>query len=270
MERCIHATGCRSTAALQHPEIAAAVEVPRLSPKQLASFKIPLPPLVEQKRIAAILDAADALRAKRHESLAQLDSLLQSTFLDMFGDPVENTMGWQCQPLGKITTNEDGRRVPIRKEDRESMHGKFPYYGASGVIDHINDYIFEGERLLIGEDGANLVTRSTPIAFIATGKYWVNNHAHVLAFNGKAELHYLKGFINSIDLQPYLSGTAQPKLNQKALNRIPVPTPPLDVQRRFAAVVETIKDQSFRMRAHLAELDSLFGSLQARAFAGEL
>ena len=244
--------------------------LPRLSPKQLASFQIPLPPLAEQKRIAGILDAADALRAKRRESLAQLDTLLQSTFLDMFGDPVTNPMGWQLRALGDLADNEDGQRVPVKKADREKMAGAFPYYGASGVIDFVDNYLFDGERLLIGEDGANLVARSTPIAFIAKGKYWVNNHAHVLAFNGSAELIFLEALINAIDLKPFLSGTAQPKLNQKNLNRIAIPLPPLDLQQRYAAIVESSEQQEATQRTHLSELDTLFASLQSRAFAGDL
>jgi type I restriction enzyme, S subunit len=244
--------------------------LPRLSPKQLAAFKIPLPPLAEQKRIARILDAADALRQKRHESIAQLGMLLQSTFLDMFGDPVTNPMGWEVSSLGNLVQNEDGRRVPLKKENREKMDNEFPYYGASGVIDSVDNFLFDGDRLLIGEDGENLVSRATPIAFIAKGKYWVNNHAHVLADNGRAELTFLKTTVNIIDLKPYLSGSAQPKLNQKNLNRIPIPSPPLDLQHRFAAITESIEQQKNRQCEYLAELDSLFASLQSLAFKGEL
>lgn len=241
-----------------------------LYPKDVARLKIPLPPLEEQKRIAAILDAADDLRAKRRESLAQLDALLQSTFLDMFGDPVINPKGWEVRALGELAENEDGRRVPVKKADRELMVGDFPYYGASGVIDFVDDYLFDGERLLIGEDGENLVARSTPIAFIAKGRYWVNNHAHVLAFNGHAELIFLKSVINFLDLKPYLSGSAQPKLNQKSLNRIPISTPPLDRQRKFAAIFASVEKQKTKQQAHLDELDTLFSSLQSRAFKGAL
>jgi len=242
----------------------------QVSKNDIASLEIPVPPLADQKRIAGILDAADALRAKRRESLAQLDTLIQSTFLDLFGDPVTNPMGWEVRALGDLANNEDGKRVPVKKIDREKMTGGFPYYGASGIIDSVDSYLFDGERLLIGEDGANLVARSTPIAFIAKGKYWVNNHAHVLAFSGTAKLIFLEAMINAIDLKPYLSGTAQPKLNQKSLNRIPIATPPLDLQHRFATIVESIEQQKTLSRTHLAELDTLFASLQARAFNGEL
>ena len=241
-----------------------------LYPKDVARLQIPLPPLAEQKRIAAILDAADALRAKRRESIEELDQLVQSTFLEMFGDPVTNPMGWEMGSLGELAENEDGKRVPVKKADREQMAGEFPYYGASGVIDSVDNYLFDGDRLLIGEDGANLVARATPVAFIAKGKYWVNNHAHVLAYNGRAELIFLEAMINLVDLEPYLSGTAQPKLNQKSLNRIPIPIPPLDLQHRFASIVESVEQQKAAHRNHLEELDTLFAALQQRAFQGEL
>lgn len=238
--------------------------------KKLKTAEIPLPSLPEQQRIAKILDAADALRSKRREALAQLDTLLQSVFLDMFGDPVANPKGWEARSLGELADNEDGKRVPIKKADRARTTGEFPYYGASGVIDFVDDYLFQGDRLLIGEDGANLLARATPIAFLATGRFWVNNHAHVLASNGSAELRFLEAMLNRMDLKPFISGSAQPKLNQKNLNRIVIPSPPLVLQRQFVRIVEWKEQQESLQRAHLAELDTLFSSLQSRAFRGDL
>ena len=113
-----------------------------------------------------MLDAADALRATRRETLAQLDTLLQAIFLDLFGDPVTNPKGWEVKGLGDLADNEDGKRLPVKMADRKKMAGRFPYYGASGIIDSVDGYLFDGERLLIGEDGANLIARSTPVAFI--------------------------------------------------------------------------------------------------------
>jgi len=251
-------------------KIATGANYPAVSDAKVKDSLIPLPPLPVQKRIAAILDAADALRAKRRESIEQLDSLVQATFLEMFGDPVTNPKGWEVRPFGQVASNEDGKRVPVKQADREEMQGRYPYYGASGVIDHVDDYLFEGERLLIGEDGANLLARSTPIAFRAHGRYWVNNHAHVLAENGEASLVFLETLINRLDLTQYVSGSAQPKLTQKSLNAIPIPLPPLPSQTRFASIVESIEQQKARLKAHLAELDTLFASLQSRAFNGEL
>ncbi|MCB1168184.1 MAG: restriction endonuclease subunit S, partial [Leptospiraceae bacterium] len=137
-----------------------------ISKAATARIQIPLPPLDIQKKIAAVLDKADSIRRKRKQVLSKLDELLQSVFLDMFGDPVTNPKGWEVKKLGDVVVNLDSRRVPIKQSDRDLRSGPYPYYGASGIIDHIDDFIYDGRNLLIGEDGANLLARSTPIAFI--------------------------------------------------------------------------------------------------------
>src|ERR1019366_9700804 len=101
----------------------------------------------------------------------------------------------------------------------------YPYYGASGIVDYVANYIFEGHTLLVSEDGANLLARSTPIAFSVAGKYWVNNHAHSLKFENMATQRFVEFYLESIKLDEYIRGAAQPKLTQKALNSIPIPIP---------------------------------------------
>ena len=197
---------------LRHMSIGGVIKYIKLG--NLTDAELRLPPLPEQIRIAAILDQADALRVKRREALAQLDSLTQSIFIEMFGDPATNPMGWGIEPFGDICENQDAQRIPVKSSDRDGRQGAFPYYGASGIIDWVDDYIYEGERLLIGEDGANLLARATPVAYIAQGKYWVNNHAHVVAYSGRANLRFLEFFIEQTDLKPYISGSAQPKLTR--------------------------------------------------------
>ncbi len=237
---------------------------------ELRAVFIPVPDLAEQERIAEILDKADALRAKRRATLAQLDKLTQSTFIETFGEPPIRSKRWKHSPLGEIVENQDYLRVPIESSERDLREGEYPYYGASGIIDSYDDFIFEGDRLLVGEDGANLVARATPIAFMARGKYWVNNHAHVLASNGRANLRFLEFFINSVDLTPYLSGTAQPKLNRGNLDRIPVPVPPIELQQEFASHLSSLEKMNSAYLASQLLLNQLFASLQHRAFVGEL
>lgn len=145
--------------------------------------------------------------------------------------------GWAWIRFGDATINRDGERVPVSSSDRERRAKVYDYYGASGVIDKIDGYLFNKTLLLIGEDGANLLNRSTPIAFLAHGKYWVNNHAHVIDTVDPRLLHYLELFVNAISLEPYVTGTAQPKLNQAKLNGIVVPLPPLPEQARIVARV---------------------------------
>ena len=140
-------------------------------------------------------------------------------FIEKLLDGVE--VEWQ--PLGRLAENLDSMRRPITSGLREP--GEIPYYGASGIVDYVKDYIFDGDFLLVSEDGANLIARNTPIAFSISGKSWVNNHAHILKFNTYVERRFVDIYLNSIDLTPYISGAAQPKLNQKNLNSIQIPIP---------------------------------------------
>jgi len=147
-------------------------------------------------------------------------------------------VSWSLVTLGEIAENCNSKRIPLKQAERLERVGGYDYYGASGVIDKIDDYLFDGDYLLIGEDGNNLISRSSPIAFHARGKFWVNNHAHVLKSNGKADLGFLAYYINSINLEPYVTGSAQPKLNKKNLDSIKIPLPPLEEQKRIAAILD--------------------------------
>jgi type I restriction enzyme S subunit len=154
--------------------------------------------------------------------------------------PFEIPQTWAWTYLGNVSINRDNERVPISKPERETRQGAYDYYGASGVIDSFDEYLFEKPLLLIGEDGANLVNRSTPIAFMARGKYWVNNHAHVIDSTSEDALEYLAIVINQMDLKPFLTGTAQPKLNQAKLNGLQIPVPPFNEQKRIVSKVDEL------------------------------
>jgi restriction endonuclease S subunit len=147
--------------------------------------------------------------------------------------PFELPKGWVWCRLGDCSINRDEDRIPVARNDRVMKEKIYDYYGASGVIDKIDNYTHDGEYLLIGEDGANLVARSTPVAFIAKGKFWVNNHAHVLKFIDRITLQYIEIFVNAIDLKPYITGGFQPKLSQGNLNNIIIAFPPLAGQERI-------------------------------------
>jgi type I restriction enzyme S subunit len=141
-------------------------------------------------------------KIKRDKPLAEISEEEQ---------PFEVPQGWEWIRFGEASINRDGERIPVSSSDRENRAKVYDYYGASGVIDKIDGYLFEKTLLLIGEDGANLINRSTPIAFLAHGKYWVNNHAHVIDTTHSALMNYLALFINAISLEPYVTGTAQPR-----------------------------------------------------------
>ncbi|WP_415905567.1 restriction endonuclease subunit S [Neptuniibacter sp. QD48_55] len=133
---------------------------------------------------------------------------------------------WPLRKLSDVADFLNHKRVPLKSLDRDKRQGEYPYYGASGVVDHIDDYIFDGTYLLISEDGENLRTRKTPIAFKATGKFWVNNHAHILAEKEEGILDYLEYYFSNLDLTPYITGAVQPKLNKTNLDTVEIPVPP--------------------------------------------
>jgi type I restriction enzyme S subunit len=173
----------------------------------------------------------------------------------------------------KLSTNLDSKRIPITKSDRKP--GEYPYYGASGIVDYVHDYIFDGDALLVSEDGANLLMRSTPIAFSVSGKYWVNNHAHILKFDHMATQRFVEFYLESIKLDEFITGAAQPKLNQKALNSIPIPVPAkLSEQQAIVTQLDALSAETQRLAAlyerKLAALEELKKSLLHQAYAGEL
>ncbi|AUH35152.1 restriction endonuclease subunit S [Paracoccus tegillarcae] len=189
--------------------------------------------LVIQAEIVRILDAFTALTAELTAELTARKTQYnhyRNQLLSFEGGDVE----WKT--LGEVAENLDSRRVPITSGLRQP--GNIPYYGASGVVDYVKDFIFDGDFLLISEDGANLLARSTPIAFSVSGKSWVNNHAHVLKFDTYAERKFVEYYLNNIDLTPYISGAAQPKLNQKNLNSIRLPWPALAEQARIVSILD--------------------------------
>ena len=162
---------------------------------------------------------------------------------------------WRETPLGEVTENFDAVRIPVKQTDRRP--GLYPYYGASGVVDHVDSFLFDGEYLLVAEDGENLRTRTTPVAFLANGKFWVNNHAHIVRGNSKANTRFLMYALTELDISGYLTGSTMPKLTQGNMNRIPVPLPPLPEQRAIAHILGTLDDKielNRRMNETLEEM----------------
>jgi type I restriction enzyme S subunit len=148
---------------------------------------------------------------------------------------------WTAATLGELTENFDFMRVPVKEADRKP--GPYPYYGASGIVDHVDGYLFEGEYLLIAEDGENLRTRQTPVAFLARGRFWVNNHAHIVRGNHRADTRFLMYALAQADISGYLTGSTMPKLTQANLNAIHLRVPPVEEQRQVASVLGSLDDK---------------------------
>jgi len=228
----------------------------------LNKFPVPVPSLEVQKKIIDVLENFESIcndlniglpaeieaRQKQYEYyrdalltyaatgkiIAQTDRQTdrQTSIIKL----IQFVYGFVDITLDFIAENCDSLRKPVTSGNREA--GEYPYYGASGIVDYVSDYIFDGDYLLVSEDGANLLARSTPIAFSISGKNWVNNHAHVLRFETYTTRRYVEFYLNSIDLSPWISGGTQPKLNQKNLNKINIPLPPLDKQERIVGILD--------------------------------
>jgi len=178
---------------------------------------------------------------------------------------------WEIKKLGDICENLDSKRVPITKSSR--VAGDIPYYGASGIVDYVGDYIFNEDLLCVSEDGANLIARTYPIAFSISGKTWVNNHAHVLKFSNIITQKLVELYLNSIKLDDYVSGMAQPKLNQTMLNRIPIPIPPLAEQERIVSILDkafsVIEEAKQNAEKNLKNAKELFDSYLSNFFTNK-
>ena len=189
--------------------------------------------------------------------------------------PFEIPEFWCWTTIDELLINRDSERVPLSSTIRKKQVNKvYDYYGAAGVIDKVEGYLFNEKLLLIGEDGANLLSRSKDNAFFADGKYWVNNHAHVLDCCYKSILTYVAYLINSISLEPYVTGTAQPKLSQDNLNKIPIALPPIKEQARIVAGIEKWVGFIDEIEAGKIELESYIKQTKSKildlAISGKL
>ena len=238
--------------------------VNNLNSELVRSVKVAIPPLPVQEQIVSELDLLSGIIEKKREQLKELDALAQSIFYDMFGDPITNEKGWEVKKLNTICDNLDYQRKPITAKDR--IEGEIPYYGASGIVDHVRDYIFDGDFLLVSEDGANLEVRHTPIAFPIKGKTWVNNHAHILRFKQYCTQVFMEYYINLMDISYIITGCAQPKLTQANLNNINVFDTPLNLQHQFATKIEAIEKQKELIKQSISETETLFNARMQEHF----
>ena len=257
----------------------------RARPAEVFKIQIPLPPLAEQKRIAGILDAADALRAKRREALGQLDTLLQSTFLDMFGDPVTNPKGWDVVAFESIGNSRLGKMLDKGKEVGDCQ---FPYLANTNVQwgrfdlaalrtmdfseSDCEEFKLEDGDLLICEGGE---VGRTAIWHGAHDRIYFQKALHRVRLDPTVAVpEYVFQFMwfmaKNGGFRDLTTSATIAHLTGVKLKRLPCPRPPLELQHRYAAIVKSVEHQKASQRSHLAELDTLFASLQSRAFRGNL
>jgi len=252
-------------------------KMPRASWDFIGICELPLPPVDEQQTIARFLDAKtaqiDALVAQKRQLVDKLKEKRQALITrtvtrglppeaakaaglepnPMMKDSGVDWLGqipkhWTAKAVRYIFRNCDSRRIPLSSEERADLEKLYPYYGASGVIDMVDDYLFDEPLVLVAEDGANLLSRSTPLAFLASGKYWVNNHAHILKPLA-GDIRYWVATLETFDFSPLITGAAQPKLTADRLGGIQLPVPPANEQTAI----------SDYLAAKTGELDALVG-----------
>jgi type I restriction enzyme S subunit len=253
---------------------------------------LPKPPLEEQHAIAAFLDREtariDALVAKKKELIALLQEKrtaliawavtkgldpnvpMKDSGIEWLG---EIPTHWEVRPLKRVFANLDSRRKPLSSEERATMRKEYPYYGASGIIDQVEGYLFDEPLILVAEDGANLYSRSTPLAFVATGKFWVNNHAHILnPVDGNVD--YWAHVLASIVYDPWITGSAQPKLTSENLGSIPLPAPPVCEREQIVRLIhKPVAEIGFliaKVREAIYRLKELRTALISAAVTGKI
>lgn len=239
--------------AMDLSRLSRAVAQPGINATSVSFQRVPHIPFEQQKVIGDYLDREtseiDAAVADLDKYVELLEKRRRVIIVDGFNDPVYNPV---MQRLKFLTISEDHRRIPIKSGDRVDMAGKYPYYGASGIIDYVNDYLWDGEkRLILSEDGANLVMRNHPVAFVADGQYWVNNHAHVLRCADGIPPELVAMAIEVTSIAHLITGSAQPKLTAAAMGEVEFMFPLSTADQR--ALLETLRPEMHEIDSLIAE-----------------
>lgn len=237
----------------------------------IKNTNVKVPCLPEQQKIAEFLSTIDTVIAKQKETVSAWEERKKGVMQKLFSQEVRfkaddgsEFPDWEKKKLEDVVEFLDGQRKPLEAGQRVS--GKYPYYGASGIIDYVENYIFDEELILLSEDGANILDRNYRVCFLAKGKYWVNNHAHVLrAMDGN-----VNGFIceqlESFDYRKYNSGGAQPKLNQVTCRAIIMNIPCLEEQQKIADCLSSLDDVIEKQKATLAAWEEMKKGLLQQMF----
>jgi len=229
--------------------------IPSTSRDAFYQIRVNLPPLSTQRKIASILSAYDDLIENNTRRIKILEEMAQAIYKEWFVNfrfpghekvkMVESDLGlipegWEVKHFGEVTLNFDSKRIPLSSLKRAGMKGTYPYYGAAKILDFINDYIFDGKYLLIAEDGSVITNDNKPVLQLVNGKFWVNNHTHVIQGRPPVSTEFLYLLMSDINISGYITGAAQPKITQANLNRIPVLTPNQTLLQEFNEIVQNI------------------------------
>lgn len=237
------------------------------------------PDVREQQKIASILSTVDKQIDETEQLIVKTKELKKGLMQQLLTKGIGHTefkqtelgeipVEWEIFLLEEIVSVLDGMRKPIKKNDR--LSGPIPYYGATGIIDWVNDFIFDEPLILVGEDGENLRSRVLPMAFKIQGKAWVNNHAHVVKPNPNVNIDYLTYYLESINYEDYITGSAQPKLNQAQLKRVKTLLPKLNEQQKIASILATVDEQIGVCEQEKAKYEELKKGLMQQLLTGQI
>jgi len=286
-----------------------ATTVKHLSTYDVSEAEVEFPKFEVQTKIALILSTCDAVIEKTQAAIAKYKAIKQGMLQDLFTRGVvsekvkaksekgewmekeiwklrpryqdapelykESKLGWiprewEVLPVSSVSENLDGARIPVKQEDRDMQQEVYPYYGASGIIDYVEDYIFDESLILLGEDGENVISRNLPLAFKVSGKIWVNNHAHVLKpIPTIVTIDFLCEMLESINYSTIVSGTAQPKITQGALSEVLLPIPNMDEQLLMSERIVSITKKLQTEQTYLQKMQSLKKGLMEDLLSGK-
>lgn len=236
---------------------------PTINWSDLKRLEFSLPPLDEQKKLAQVLWSAIELKEAYQVMLARCDEMASSRFMEMFGTPKDNPDAVNLE--AGFTIRDDLRR-PINDATRSGMRsGKlYPYYGANGQVDSINEYLMDCEAICLAEDcGSYGAGEQT--SFIVRGKCWVNNHAHVLIPKPNCDIEFANAFFRILDMTEYVTGTTRLKLTQASLKKIPILLPPLERQKAFATLAHQLDKSKVELQKSIASTSAMIKSLLSEA-----
>ena len=253
---------------------------PTLNRNHIHDLPIYIPEPRLQNNIVSILSAYDNLIENNQRRIALLEEAARLLYREWFVHlrfPGHEHLkiidglpeGWERRTLGVVAENYDRKRVPLSVLDRDQRRGGFPYYGAAGILDYIDDYLFNGRYLLMGEDGTVITERGTPLLQLVEGKFWVNNHAHVL-WGKDLSTEHLYCALNEYKIQGHVTGVAQPKITQKSMNRIPITVAPDNLRREFQDIVSPLFAQGFALETQNKCLHRARDLLLPRLMSGEI